>query len=75
MTGFTRIAQTFGDDLQGFTRLWERICKGFTMIHETLRQDLRDFGREFARICKTLGEDLQGFVRICETLGEISKDL
>ena len=53
--------------IQGFVRLWERIC-------ETL-----DFGRGFVRICKTLGEDLQdfgrGFVRIHETLGEDSQGL
>ena len=49
--------------MQGFTRLWERIC-------ETLGEDSRDFGRGFVRICETLEEDLQGFARIRETLGE-----
>ena len=52
-----RIRETLGEDLQGFVRLWERICK-----------DLRDFGRGFARICKTLGEDLQGFARLWERI-------
>ena len=54
--------------MQGFTRLWERICK-----------DSQDFGeickildRGFARICDTLGEDLQGFMRLWE---RICKDL
>ena len=47
--GFT---ETLVEDLQGFVRLWERICK-----------DSRDFGRGFARIHETLGEickDSQG---------------
>ena len=25
--GFTRIRETLGEDLQGFVKLWERICK------------------------------------------------
>ena len=25
--GFARICETLGEDLQGFVRLWERICK------------------------------------------------
>ena len=54
------IRETLGEDSQGFTRLWERICKDscrFTRIHETLGEDSQDFGREFARICETMGED------------------
>ena len=40
---------TLGEDLQGFMRLWERICK-----------DSQGFARLWVRIHKTLGEDLQG---------------
>ena len=25
--------------MQGFVRLWERICKGFVRIHDTLGED------------------------------------
>ena len=25
--GFARIRETLGEDLQGFVRIWERICK------------------------------------------------
>ena len=70
--GFARIRGTLGVDSQGFTRLWERICK-----------DSQDFGRGFARIRKTLGgfariwKDLEGFMRllerICKTLREDSQ--
>ena len=69
--------KTLGEDLQGFMRLWERICK-----------DLGDFGRGFARICRGFkdlldfgrgfhkdssdfsGDFGRGFARIHETLGE-----
>ena len=60
-------------DLQGFTRLWERIHKdswGFLRIRKILgedfqqiHKDFQDFGRGFVRIHETLG----GFD---ETLGE-----
>ena len=53
-------------DLQGFTRLWERIHKdswGFLRICKILGED---FHTGFTRICKTLGEDLWGFARICK---------
>ena len=60
MGGFGGIREISGEDLQGFVKLWERICK-----------DSQDFGRGFG---ETLGEDLQGFERlwgrICETLRE-----
>ena len=59
-----RIHETLGEDLQGFARLWERICK-----------DFQDFGRGFARICETLGEDSQGFARLWERLARICKVL
>ena len=52
--------------MQGFVRLWERICKD----SETLGEDLQEFGIGFARIQETLGEDSQGFAKIHETLGE-----
>ena len=51
----------FVRDLQGFTRLWERIC-------ETL--DSQDFGRGFMRICKDFAQRI--WERICATLGEDS---
>ena len=35
--------KTLGEDLQGFVRLWERICRELHRIHD---------------ICETLGEDL-----------------
>ena len=53
-----RIRKTLGENLQGFTRLWERILqdfgRGFTSIRETLGEDFK------ASIRETLGEDLQG---------------
>ena len=55
------------EDLQGFVRLWERICK-----------DSQDFGGGFARIRETLGEYLQdfrrGFVRLWVRNGKDSLD-
>ena len=59
-----------GDDLQGFRRLWERICK----VHETLGEDSQGFMRLWERICKDWGdfEDSQGFGRLWE---RICKDL
>ena len=68
------IHETFGEDLLGFSRLWERIC-------DTLGEDSWGFEqfvrllRGFMRIRQTLGEDLQGFVGIHETLGEDLLDL
>ena len=59
--------RTLHGDLQGFARLWKRICEdswGFMRICKTLGEDLWGF----ARICKTLGEDLWGFARIHEDL-------
>ena len=53
-------------DLQGFTRLWERIHKdswGFLRIHKILGEE-RIFGRGFVGICK----DLQGFTRLWERI-------
>ena len=42
-----RLLERICGDLQGFARLWERIC-----ICETLGEDLQGF----MRICETLGE-------------------
>ena len=39
MRGYTRICETLVEDLQGFTRLWDRICK-----------ELLDLGRGFAQV-------------------------
>ena len=62
------IHEGLGQDLWGFTRLWERIW-------ETLGEDSGDFGRGFVGICETLGRihgDSQEFVRLWE---KIHKDL
>ena len=52
--GFARIRETLGEDLQGFTRLWEMICKDFVRLCKE-----RDFGEDLqgVRIHETLGED------------------
>ena len=56
MGGFGGIREISGEDLQGFVKLWERICK-----------DSQDFGRGFVRpwerICKDLRDFGGGFVR------------
>ena len=66
--------QTLGEDLQGFVRLWERICKDVRLWRGFGCEDLQDFGRGFARICETLGENLQGFVRLWERIHKYSRD-
>ena len=52
--GFARNQKILGEDLQGITRLWER-------IHEDLQGFLG-----FTRIHETLGEHSQGLMGICE---------
>ena len=58
-----RIRETLGEDLQGFSRLWERICKdlqgfqGFARLWERIHKD----SLASAMIRETLREDLQGF--------------
>ena len=47
--GFASIHATLGEDLQGFVRLWERICK---KIRESLEEDSQGFVRLWERICK-----------------------
>ena len=44
---FTRIHETLGEDLQGFTSLLER-------IHETLGEHSGDFGTGFIRLWKRI---------------------
>ena len=41
-----RIPKTLGEDLQGFVRLCERICKEFVRICERIGKELQDFGGE-----------------------------
>ena len=51
------IHKTLGEDLQGFMRLWGRICEhlqGFVRIHKTLGEDSWGFVRLWERICKDL---------------------
>ena len=45
-----RIHETLGEDLWGFVRLWERICKLWERIHEICK----DLERGFMGICKDL---------------------
>ena len=58
--------------MQGFVRLWERICKDFTRLWERIHKYSRDFGRGFTSIHENLGEDSQGIARLWE---RICKDL
>ena len=53
------------EDLQGFKRLSERICKDLR-IHETLGEDLQGLCKDSQGFTETLGEDSQGFVRLLE---------
>ena len=53
MQAFARIHETLGEDLQGFVRLWERICKD-SRICKTLGEDSQGFARLWERICKDL---------------------
>ena len=68
--GFPGIHEVLGEDLWGFARLCQRICR----IHETLGED----SKGVARICETLGEDSRdfgrGFVRLWERIREDSQD-
>ena len=74
-----RICETLGGgfgicgDLQGFTRLWERIHEDLSedLLGEDLHgihKDSQAFGRGFMGIHETLGEDLWGFVRLWERI-------